>query len=223
MKEFTCDASSAAADLARARNLSVRAASQCPLRSEGTEAGYVAAKGWRCVNCDLNLPNPFRRMAAIGEKFNRWNIRLYTGVTFRRTLTKPREVTMKRVLIAVATVGALAPAAWVTEANAQYGAPAPAYSAAPAYGPSQTYAPSRKYARRAYRRSARAPRPSGGNLVYTPGSGPPPYDVPRQVYASQSSGPWEWHAAPGPNKRGNMCITHTDPMRGYGFQGQCKK
>ena len=223
MKEFTCDASSAAADLARARNLSVSAASQCPLRSEGTEAGCVAAKGSRCVNCDLNLPNPFRRMAAIGEKFNRWNIRLYTGVTFRRTLTKPREVTMKRVLIAVATVGVLAPAAWVTEANAQYGAPAPAYSAAPAYGPSQTYAPSRKYARRAYRRSARAPRPSGGNLVYTPGSGPPPYDVPRQVYASQSSGPWEWHAAPGPNKRGNMCITHTDPMRGYGFQGQCKK
>jgi hypothetical protein len=130
---------------------------------------------------------------------------------------------MKRVLIAVATVGVLAPAAWVVEANAQYGAPAPAYSAAPAYGPSQTYAPSRKYARRAYRRSARAPRPSGGNLVYTPGSGPPPYDVPRQVYASQSSGPWEWHAAPGPNKRGKMCITHTDPMRGYGFQGECKK
>lgn len=133
---------------------------------------------------------------------------------------------MKRVLIAVATVGVLAPAAWVAEANAQYGAPAPAYSAAPAYGPSQTYAPSRKYARRAYRRSARGPRPSqpsGNNLVYTPGSGPPPYDVSRQVYASQSSGPWEWHAAPGPNKRGNMCITHTDPMRGYGFQAQCKK
>ena len=130
---------------------------------------------------------------------------------------------MKRVLIAVATVGVLAPAAWVVEANAQYGAPAPAYSAAPAYGPSQTYAPSRKYARRAYRRSARAPRPAGGNLVYTPGSGPPPYDVPRQVYASQSAGPWEWHAAPGPNKRGNMCITHTDPTRGYGFQGECKK
>jgi hypothetical protein len=85
------------------------------------------------------------------------------------------------------------------------------------------YAPSRKYARRAYRRSARAPRPSGNNLVYTPGSGPPPYDVSRQVYASQSSGSWEWHAAPGPNKRGNMCITHTDPMRGYGFQGECKK
>jgi hypothetical protein len=130
---------------------------------------------------------------------------------------------MKRALIAVATVGVLAPAAWVVEANAQYGAPAPAYSAAPAYGPSQTYAPSRRYARRAYRRSARGPQPSGNNLVYTPGSGPPPYDVSRQVYASQSAGPWEWHAAPGPNKRGNMCITHTDPMRGYGYQAACKK
>ena len=133
---------------------------------------------------------------------------------------------MKRVLIAVATVGVLAPAAWVVEANAQYGAPAPAYSAAPAYGPSQTYAPSRRYARRAYRRSARGPRPSqpsGNNLVYTPGSGPPPYDVSRQVYASQSAGPWEWQAAPSPNKRGSMCITHTDPLRGYGFQAACKK
>jgi hypothetical protein len=93
VKEFTCDASSAAADLARARNLSVSAANRCPLRSEGTEAGCVAAT----------------------------------------------------------------------------------------------------------------------------------YDVPRQVYASRSAGPWEWHAAPGPNKRGNMCITHTDPLRGYGFQGECKK
>jgi hypothetical protein len=32
---------------------------------------------------------------------------------------------------------------------------------------------------------------------------------------------WEWHAAPGPNKRGGMCITHTDPLRGYGFQQPC--
>jgi hypothetical protein len=130
---------------------------------------------------------------------------------------------MKRALIAVATVGILAPAAWVTEANAQYGAPAPAYGAAPAYGPSQTYAPSRRYARRAYRRSARAPQPSGNNLVYTPGSGPPPYDVSRQAYAQQGSGPWEWYGAPGPNKRGNMCVTHVDPLRGYGFQAACKK
>jgi hypothetical protein len=33
--------------------------------------------------------------------------------------------------------------------------------------------------------------------------------------------PWEWHGAPGPNRRGNMCVTHTDPLRGYGFQAQC--
>jgi hypothetical protein len=131
---------------------------------------------------------------------------------------------MKRALIAVAAVGILAPAAWVTEANAQYGAPAPAYSAGPAYGPSQTYAPSRRYARRAYRRSARAPQPSGNNLVYTPGSGPPPYDVSRQAYAQQGSGGrWEWYGAPGPNKRGGMCVTHVDPLRGYGFQAACKK
>jgi hypothetical protein len=191
-----------------------------------TEAGLRCGQRPRCANCDLNLPNP---SGAGGD----WRESLIVGTfAFTRALLSvaplqiQREVTMKRVLIAVATVGVLAPAAWVVEANAQYGAPAPAYSAAPAYGPSQTYAPSRKYARRAYRRSARGPRPSqssGNNLVYTPGSGPPPYDVSRQVYASQSSGPWEWHAAPGPNKRGNMCITHTDPMRGYGFQAQCKK
>jgi hypothetical protein len=28
-------------------------------------------------------------------------------------------------------------------------------------------------------------------------------------------------AAPGPNKRGGMCVTHTDPLRGYGFQSPC--
>jgi hypothetical protein len=33
--------------------------------------------------------------------------------------------------------------------------------------------------------------------------------------------PYEWHAAPGPNKRGNMCVTHVDPLRGYGFQAPC--
>jgi hypothetical protein len=38
-------------------------------------------------------------------------------------------------------------------------------------------------------------------------------------YGAQA--PWEWHGAPGPNKRGNMCVTHTDPMRGYGYQAAC--
>jgi hypothetical protein len=33
--------------------------------------------------------------------------------------------------------------------------------------------------------------------------------------------PWEWHAGPGPNKRGGMCVTHVDLNRGYGFQGPC--
>ena len=37
--------------------------------------------------------------------------------------------------------------------------------------------------------------------------------------ASQAG--WDWYAAPGPNKRGNMCVTHVDPTRGYGFQGPC--
>ena len=47
------------------------------------------------------------------------------------------------------------------------------------------------------------------------------------VYPGNTSGPYggqapyEWHAAPGPNKRGNMCVTHVDPMRGYGFQAPC--
>jgi len=46
------------------------------------------------------------------------------------------------------------------------------------------------------------------------------------VYPGNTSGaygaqPWEWHGAPGPNRRGNMCVTHTDPMRGYGYQAAC--
>jgi hypothetical protein len=143
---------------------------------------------------------------------------------------------MKRALITIATVGILAPTAWVGEANAQYmgGAPAPAYRAAPAYGPSQRYAPSRRYARRAYRRSARQtyaarqnygapPAVYSGNTAFTPGSGGPPYAVTPQSYAANSAQPNEWYAAPGPMRRGNMCVTHTDSMRGYGYQEPCKK
>jgi hypothetical protein len=33
--------------------------------------------------------------------------------------------------------------------------------------------------------------------------------------------PWEWHAAPGPGKRGAMCVTHVDINRGYGYQVPC--
>jgi hypothetical protein len=129
---------------------------------------------------------------------------------------------MKHALIAIAGVGILAATAGVETANAQYSPPPPpSYAPPPAYNPAPAYAPAPRYTRRAYRRTARAPQPYGTNLVYTPGSGPPPYDVPRQVYAAQSSGPWEWHAGPGPNKRGGMCVTHTDMNRGYGYQAAC--
>ena len=37
--------------------------------------------------------------------------------------------------------------------------------------------------------------------------------------ASQAG--WDWYAAPGPNKRGNMCVSHVDTTRGYGFQQPC--
>ena len=141
---------------------------------------------------------------------------------------------MKRALIAIGTVGILASVGWVVEANAQYGAPAPAYGPAPAYAPAPAYrnGPSRRYARRAYRRSARQtygnaagtpPAVYGGNTAFTPGSGPPPYAVTTGSYAANSAQPNEWYAAPGPNRRGNMCITHTDSLRGYGFQEPCKK
>ena len=33
--------------------------------------------------------------------------------------------------------------------------------------------------------------------------------------------PWEWHAGPGPERRGGMCLVHTDINRGYGFQKAC--
>jgi hypothetical protein len=39
--------------------------------------------------------------------------------------------------------------------------------------------------------------------------------------AHERLGPWEWHAGPGPNKRGNMCLKHVDINRGYGYQEPC--
>ena len=142
---------------------------------------------------------------------------------------------MKRALITVATAGILASAGWVVGANAQYSAPAPAYGAAPAYAqaPAPSYGQSRRYARRAYRRSARQtygtprqtygtpPATYAGNTAFTPGAGPPPYAVSTGSYAANSAQPNEWYAAPGPNRRGNMCVTHVDSLRGYGFQSEC--
>src|SRR5262249_23152623 len=120
---------------------------------------------------------------------------------------------MKRALITIATVGILAPTAWVAGANAQYGAPAPA-GPAPAYAPAPAYGPSRRYARRAYRRSARQtsgaqtsgtpgapPAVYAGGTAFTPGSGGQPYAVTPRTYAAQSAQPNEWY---GPMKRGNM-------------------
>src|SRR5215475_15754174 len=105
---------------------------------------------------------------------------------------------MKRILIAVASVGILAPAAWMTEANAQQMSPGPAPSQA--YAPSQM-APTQPYAqRRAHRSARRAPARTVAN-------------------ARADAAP----AAPGPNRRGNICVTHTDALRGYGFQAPCKK
>ena len=123
---------------------------------------------------------------------------------------------MKRALIAIASVAVLVPAAWVVEANAQ--------QMSPASPPSQAYAPSQMAPTQAYGQQRTARRyarrsPSNGGVVYTPGSGPPPYDIQR---SAQANAPFEWHAAPGPNRRGNMCITHTDPLRGYGYQAACK-
>ena len=117
---------------------------------------------------------------------------------------------MKRALITIAAIGILAPAAWVAGANAQYmgSPPPPGYGPSPAYGPSQGYDQSQRSTRRAYRRSARQPSGPGGGLVYTPGSGPPPYDVPRQATAQV---PWEWHAGPA-RVDAALCASST-PMR----------
>src|SRR5215813_13552470 len=110
---------------------------------------------------------------------------------------------MKRALITIATVGILAPTAWVAGANAQYGSPAPpAYSPPPAYNPSPTYAPAPRYTRRAYRRTARQtyraqtypgapPAVYAGGTAFTPGSGGQPYAVTPQSYAAQSAQPNE--------------------------------
>jgi|SRR5947209_7164654 hypothetical protein len=79
---------------------------------------------------------------------------------------------MKRALIVVASMGILAPTAWVTAANAQ----------------------------------------ANINPNVYPGNISEPYGA---------RAPWEWHAGPGPNKRGGMCVTHVDINRGYGYQAAC--
>jgi len=49
-----------------------------------------------------------------------------------------------------------------------------------------------------------------------------PNEYPRNTgerYGAQA--PYEWYGAPGPMRRGNMCVTHVDPLRGYGYQAPC--
>src|SRR5215475_12023083 len=139
---------------------------------------------------------------------------------------------MKRALITIATVGILAATAGVETANAQYSPPPPpSYAPPPAYNPAPAYAPAPRYTRRAYRRTARqsygAPPTRGappavyaGGTAFTPGSGGQPYAVTPGTYAAQSAQPNEWY---GPMKLVNMCTTHVDINRGYGYQAECKK
>src|SRR5262245_19869413 len=115
---------------------------------------------------------------------------------------------MNRALIAIASIGILAPTTWVMTANAQQMSPGPAPSQA--YAPSQM-APTQTNVQRKVRRSARrAPARTVANARADAAPGGANY-------------PYKWYAAPGPNRRGNMCVTHTDALRGYGFQAPCKK
>src|SRR5262245_16538433 len=117
---------------------------------------------------------------------------------------------MKRALITIATVGILAPTAWVAGANAQYG-PSPPPGPSAASNPSQGYSAPQN-TRRVSRRAARQ-TPSAAT-ANTP---------PSQAYAQASQGHFTWYASPGPMNRGNECITNVDSTRGYGFRGPCKK
>ena len=141
---------------------------------------------------------------------------------------------MKRVLITLATVGILAPTAWVAAANAQANIDPNVYTRnmGERYGAAPAYGPSRRYARRAYRSARRTygaqtygtrgapPAVYAGGTAFTPGSGGPPYAVAPRTYAAQSAQPNEWY---GPMRRGNMCTTHVDINRGYAYETPCKK
>jgi hypothetical protein len=92
-------------------------------------------------------------------------------------------------------------------------------SACPA--PKAAAAPARR-ARRSAPNYGAPPAVYSGGTAFTAGSGGPPYAVTTGAYAANSAQPNEWYAAPGPMRRGNMCITHTDSLRGYGYQSPCK-
>src|SRR6516164_4267753 len=91
---------------------------------------------------------------------------------------------------------------------------------APCPAPKAAAAPRRARSARNY---GAPPAVYAGGTAFTPGSGGPPYAVTPGTYAANSAQPNEWYAGPGPNRRGNMCVTHVDSLRGYGFQAPCKK
>ena len=138
---------------------------------------------------------------------------------------------MNRALIAIASVGILAPTTWVMTANAQQMSPG---SAPPqAYARSQM-APTQTYTQRRVRRSARrapaAAAPAGTAYAAAPAGTArraPAAAVPRGTVADTAPGgaayPYKWAASPGPKKRGNMCVKDVDALRGYGYMEPCKK
>ena|SRR5262245_13570104 len=114
---------------------------------------------------------------------------------------------MNRALIAIASIGILAPTAWVVEADAQQMSRGP--TPPQAYARSQM-APTQAYAQRRVRHSTRRAAPA------------------RNAYAADTAPggaayPYKWAASPGPKKRGNMCVKDVDALRGYGYMEPCKK
>src|SRR5262249_59634393 len=98
---------------------------------------------------------------------------------------------MNRALIAIASIGILAPSAWSVAANAQQMSRGPAPPQA--YAPSQI-APTQANVQRKVRRSARrtpaAAAPRGTAAATAPAG---------SAYAAAPGGrKWEWAAAPGP-------------------------
>jgi len=68
---------------------------------------------------------------------------------------------------------------------------------------------------RPYLRTAAATAPRGIAAASAPAG---------TAYAATPSGrQWEWAAASGPKKRGDMCVKDVDALRGYGFMEPCKK
>src|SRR5262249_45554183 len=121
---------------------------------------------------------------------------------------------MNRALIAIASIGILAPTTWVMAANAQQMSQGPA--------PSQAYArsqmtPTQTYAQRRVRHSTRRAAPARNAYAATPGGNA------ADTAPGGAAYPYKWAASPGPKKRGHMCVKDVDALRGYGYMEPCKK